>query len=113
MHSDAADAASTDWGQVLRLYDQLTAIAPSPVVALNRAVAVAEVEGPEAALRLVSELEPHLGTFHVLHAVRADLLRRLGRRAEAMAAYGAAITGAGNAAEAAFLRRRLGELGDG
>ncbi|MGW7467083.1 RNA polymerase sigma factor [Streptomyces xantholiticus] len=113
VHSDAADAASTDWGQVLRLYDQLTAIAPSPVVALNRAVAVAEVEGPEAALRLVSELEPHLGTFHVLHAVRADLLRRLGRRTEAMAAYGAAITGAGNAAEAAFLRRRLGELGDG
>ncbi|GGW34655.1 RNA polymerase sigma factor [Streptomyces xantholiticus] len=113
VHSDAADAASTDWGQVLRLYDQLTALAPSPVVALNRAVAVAEVEGPEAALRLVSELETGLGTFHVLHAVRADLLRRLGRRSEAIAAYEAAITGAGNAAEAAFLRRRLGELGNG
>jgi RNA polymerase sigma-70 factor (ECF subfamily) len=113
VHSDAADAASTDWGQVLRLYDQLTAIAPSPVVALNRAVAVAEVEGPRAALPLVEGLRAELGPFHVLHAVRADLLRRLGRRAEAVAAYEAALAGAGNAAEAAFLRRRLGELGKG
>jgi RNA polymerase sigma-70 factor (ECF subfamily) len=110
VHSDAPDAASTDWGQVLRLYDQLTAITPGPVVALNRAVAVAEVEGPGAALRLVDGLRTELGSFHVLHAVRADLLRRLGRHAEAVAAYEAALAGAGNAAEAAFLRRRLAEL---
>ncbi|MEU0085405.1 sigma-70 family RNA polymerase sigma factor [Streptomyces sp. NPDC006274] len=110
VHSDAPDAASTDWGQVLRLYDQLTAIAPGPVVALNRAVAVAEVQGPRAALRLVDGLRTELGSFHVLHAVRADLLRRLGRRAEAVTAYEAALAGAGNAAEAAFLRRRLGEV---
>lgn len=113
VHSDAPDAAATDWGQVLRLYDQLTVIAPGPVVALNRAVAVAEVEGPGAALRLVDGLRTELGSFLVLHAVRADLLRRLGRRAEAVTACEAALAGAGNAAEAAFLRRRLGELREG
>ncbi|MDQ1011848.1 RNA polymerase sigma-70 factor (ECF subfamily) [Streptomyces sp. V4I23] len=111
VHSDARDAATTDWGQILRLYDQLTAIAPSPVVALNRAVAVAEVRGPRPALDLVEALVPTLGDFHVLHAVRADLLRRLGRRAEAASAYEAAIAGAGNAAEAACLERRLRDLG--
>ncbi|MEV4330126.1 RNA polymerase sigma factor [Streptomyces sp. NPDC049597] len=111
VHSDARDAAATDWGQILRLYDQLTAIAPSPVVALNRAVAVAEVRGPGPALDLVEALAPTLGGFHVLHAVRADLLRRLGRGAEAASAYAAAIASAGNAAEAAYLERRLRELG--
>ncbi|NWF31018.1 RNA polymerase sigma factor [Streptomyces sp. PKU-EA00015] len=111
VHSDARDAAATDWGQILRLYDRLTAIAPSPVVALNRAVAVAEVRGPGPALDLVEALVPTLGDFHVLHAVRADLLRRLGRRAEAASAYEAAIAGAGNAAEAAWLERRLRDLG--
>ncbi|MGW0700804.1 RNA polymerase sigma factor [Streptomyces sp. NPDC002867] len=111
VHSDARDAAATDWGQILRLYDQLTAIAPNPVVALNRAVAVAEVRGPRPALDLVEALVPSLGDFHVLHAVRADLLRRLGRRAEAASAYEAAIAGAGNAAEAACLERRLRGLG--
>ncbi|MFF8846038.1 RNA polymerase sigma factor [Streptomyces sp. NPDC015127] len=113
VHSDAPDAAATDWGQILRLYDQLTAIAPTPVVALNRAVAVAEVHGPGPALDLVDALVPELGGFHVLHAVRADLLRRLGRRAEAASAYETAIASAGNAAEAAFLERRLRELGAG
>ncbi|MFI2371397.1 RNA polymerase sigma factor [Streptomyces sp. NPDC018833] len=110
VHSDAADAAATDWDQILRLYDRLTAIAPTPVVALNRAVAVAEVQGPGPALGLVDALAPALDQFRVLHAVRADLLRRLGRGAEAASAYEAAIASPGNAAETAFLRRRLREL---
>ncbi|MGW7367787.1 RNA polymerase sigma factor, partial [Streptomyces sp. NPDC054841] len=103
VHSDAPTAAATDWRQILRLYDQLHAIAPNPVVALHRAVAVAEVEGPEAALTLVDGLG--LDTYHVFHAVRADLLRRLGRDAEAARAYEAAIAHAGNAAERDFLER--------
>src|ERR671937_2509149 len=101
VHSDAPTAADTDWRQILQLYDQLLAVAPSPVVALNRAVAVAEVEGPEAALALVDGLD--LGGYHLFHAIRADLLRRLGRDAEAAAAYAAAIARAENAAERAFL----------
>jgi RNA polymerase sigma-70 factor (ECF subfamily) len=103
VHSDAPTAAATDWRQILQLYDQLQAFAPSPVVALNRAVAVAEVEGPEAALTLVDGLD--LGGYHVFHAVRADLLRRLGRKAEAARAYEAAIALAENAAERDFLLR--------
>jgi RNA polymerase sigma-70 factor, ECF subfamily len=103
VHSDAPTAAATDWDQVLRLYDQLLALAPSPVVALNRAVAVAEVQGPAAALVLVDGLE--LDGYHLFHAVRADLLRRLGRDAEAAAAYEAAIARTGNEAERAFLKR--------
>jgi RNA polymerase sigma-70 factor (ECF subfamily) len=104
VHSDAPTAAATDWGQVLALYDQLMAIAPSQVVALHRAVAVAEVRGPRAALDLVDGLE--LDGYHLFHAVRADLLRRLGRDAEAARAYEAAIAGTGNAAERAFLEGR-------
>jgi RNA polymerase sigma-70 factor (ECF subfamily) len=104
VHSDAPSAAATDWRQVLQLYDQLMAVAPSPVVALNRAVAVAEVHGPEAALALVDGLD--LGGYHLFHAIRADLLRRLGRDAQAAAAYEAAIAGSDNAAEREFLRRR-------
>ncbi|HEV8636810.1 MAG TPA: sigma-70 family RNA polymerase sigma factor [Chloroflexota bacterium] len=104
VHGDAPTAAATDWRQILRLYDQLLALAPSPVVALNRAVAVAEVEGPEAALADVDGLD--LGSYHLFHAIRADLLRRLGRNGEAAAAYEAAIARAGNAAERAFLERR-------
>jgi RNA polymerase sigma-70 factor, ECF subfamily len=103
VHSDAPAAAVTDWWQILELYDQLMALAPSPVVALNRAVAVAEVEGPEAALALVDGLE--LDGYHLFHAVRADLLRRLGRDAEAAQAYQAAIARTQNAAERAFLER--------
>jgi RNA polymerase sigma-70 factor (ECF subfamily) len=103
VHSDAPTAAATDWRQILQLYDQLQAFAPSPVVALNRAVAVAEVEGPQAALTLVDGLD--LGGYHVFHAVRADLLRRLGRKAEAARAYEAAIALAENAAERDFLLR--------
>ena len=104
VHSDAATAAATDWRQILALYDQLLALAPSPVVALNRAVAVAEVEGPEAALALVDGLD--LDGYHLFHAIRADLLRRLGRDAEAVLAYEAAIARTGNATERAFLERR-------
>jgi RNA polymerase sigma-70 factor, ECF subfamily len=103
VHSDAPAVAVTDWWQILRLYDQLMALSPSPVVALNRAVAVAEVEGPDAALTLVDGLD--LDGYHVFHAVRADLLRRLGRAAEAAQAYGRAIDLTENAAEREFLRR--------
>ena len=104
VHSDAPAAAATDWEQILALYDQLLALAPGPVVALNRAVAVAEVEGPEAALALVDELD--LDGYHLFQAIRADLLRRLGRGPEAALAYDAAIAVAGNAAERAFLEER-------
>ncbi len=104
VHSDAPTAAETDWRQIVRLYDQLLAVAPSPVVALNRAVAVAEVEGPEAALALVDGLE--LGGYYLFHCIRADLLRRLGRDAEAALAYEGAIARTENAAERDFLRRR-------
>ncbi|MFE7778892.1 RNA polymerase sigma factor [Streptomyces sp. NPDC057445] len=121
VHSDAPEAAATDWRQILQLYDQLYAIAPNPVVALNRAVAVAEVEGPEAALALVDELGSSSGSgsgsgsgidgYYVFHAVRADLLRRLGRPAEAARAYGKAVARTDNAAERDFLRRRREDLG--
>ena len=107
VHADAPDAPSTDWAQIVRLYDQLLALAPTPVVALNRAVAVAEVEGPEAALALVDDLG---AAGHRVQAVRADLLRRLGRRAEAADAYAAAVAGSLNAAEREFLRGRLDAL---
>ncbi|MEW9533861.1 RNA polymerase sigma factor [Microbispora sp. NPDC049125] len=103
VHSDAPDAAGTDWSQIVRLYDQLMTLTPSPVAALNRAVAVAELEGPATALALVDALD--LGGYHVFHAVRADLLRRLRRTAEAARAYDAAIALTGNAAERDFLRR--------
>ncbi len=103
VHSDASAAGETDWRQILQLYDQLAALAPSPVVALNRAVAVAETEGPDAALELVDGLG--LGSFYLFHAIRADLLRRLGRTAEAAQAYDAAIALAENAAERGFLQR--------
>jgi RNA polymerase sigma-70 factor, ECF subfamily len=104
VHSDAPTAAATDWRQILALYDQLLALAPNPVVALNRAVAVAEVQGPQAALRLVDDLD--LGGYHLFHAIRADLLGRLGRTAEAALAYEAAIPLTQNAAERAFMERR-------
>ena len=108
VHSDAPAAAATDWRQILALYDQLLAITPSPVVALNRAVAVAEVEGPEAALALVDVLD--LDGWHLFHAIRADLLRRLGRDGEAALAYDAAIALAQNTAERAFLEGRRRSL---
>jgi RNA polymerase sigma-70 factor (ECF subfamily) len=108
VHSDAETAAATDWGQIVQLYDQLLDFTPTPVVALNRAVAVAEVEGPEVALDLVDELE--LDGYHVFHAVRADLLRRLGREDEAALAYEAAFARTENETERAFLQRRRAAL---
>jgi len=108
VHSDAPTAAATDWWQIVQLYNQLLALAPSPVVALNRAVAVAEVEGPDAALTLVDDLD--LGGYHLFHAIRADLLRRLGRKAEAALAYEAALTRTENATERHFLERSRQEL---
>ena len=104
VHSDAATAAETDWRQILALYDQLMAVAPTPVVALNRAVAVAEVDGPAAALRLVAGLD--LDGYHLYHAIRADLLARLGDGQGAAAAYDAAIALTDNEAERAALRLR-------
>ncbi|MDN0199060.1 RNA polymerase sigma factor [Streptomyces sp. S.PNR 29] len=108
VHSDARSTEATDWGQILRLYDQLMALAPSPVVALNRAVAVAETDGPSQALGLVDALD--LGTYHVFHAVRADLLRRLGRGTDAVRAYEAAIALAESPAQRAFLVGRRDAL---
>jgi RNA polymerase sigma-70 factor (ECF subfamily) len=105
VHSDAASAGATDWRQIVMLYDQLLAITPSPVVALNRAVAVAEIDGPEVALALTDRIS--LENFYLFHAIRADLLRRLGRDAEAARAYQAAIELNDNAAERDFLERRL------
>jgi RNA polymerase sigma-70 factor (ECF subfamily) len=104
VHSDAGVASATDWRQILHLYDQLLSTAPGPIVALHRAVAVAEVEGAHAALLLVDAID--LPQHYLLHAVRADLLRRLGRHAEAASASETALALAGNAAERAFLRRR-------
>jgi RNA polymerase sigma-70 factor (ECF subfamily) len=104
VHSDSRDAAATDWGQILRLYDQLVAVMPSPVVLLNRAVAVAEVEGPGPALAALDGLG--LDGYPLFHAVRADLLRRLGRDAEAVRAYDAAIELTANGTERAFLEGR-------
>ncbi len=109
VHSAAPGPAATDWGQIVQLYDQLLAISPSPVVALNRAVAVAEVESPEAALTLVDRLDLH--AYYLFHAIRADLLRRLGRSAEADMAYQEAIDRTGNAVERGFLMRRRASLG--
>ena len=103
VHSAAPTVAATDWPAVVRLYDQLLTLAPTPVVALNRAVAVAEVSSPEVALPLVEAL--HLDRYHLFHAIRADLLRRLGRTDEAAAAYARAEELTGNAAEVAFLRQ--------
>jgi RNA polymerase sigma-70 factor (ECF subfamily) len=109
VHTDAPTASATDWGQIAALYDQLHVVAPTPVVALNRAVARAEVDGPLAALASVDRLA--LSTYHAWHATRADLLRRLGRSTEAAAAYDEAILATGNPAERAYLTRRRGELG--
>jgi RNA polymerase sigma-70 factor (ECF subfamily) len=108
VHSDTPDAGSTDWRQIVRLYDQWMALAPGPVVALNRAVAVAELEGPEAGLAIVDRLE--LASYYLFHAIRADLLRRTGRVADAAAAYDAAIDRTENEIERAFLQARRAAL---
>ncbi len=104
VHSSASTAAATDWSQIVQLYDQLLALTPTPVVALNRAVAVAELDGPGQALAQVDDLD--LDGYYLFHAVRADLLRRLGRAAEAVRVYDEAIARTDNAAERDFLARR-------
>ncbi len=110
VHTDARDARDTDWSQVVALYDQLLRLDPSPIVRLNRAIAIAELDGPQAALAEVDRLP--LANYHPYHATRADLLRRLGRRQEARAAYDRAITLTGNTAAAAYLIRRRDQLGE-
>ena len=109
VHSDAPSAADTDWAQIRQLYDQLLAVAPSPVVALHRAVAVAEIDGPAAGLDVVERLD--LPGYYLFHAIRADLLRRLGRDADAALAYDAALSRTENAAERDFLQRSRLALG--
>jgi RNA polymerase sigma-70 factor (ECF subfamily) len=111
VHTDARDVRDTDWSQVVALYDQLARLDPSPIVRLNRAIAVAELDGPQVALAEVDSLP--LEGYHAFHATRADLLRRLGRSAEARSAYDRAIALAGNAAESAYLTRRRDELAPG
>lgn len=108
VHDSAPTVEDTDWPQILKLYDMLLTLAPSPVVALNRAVVVAEVKGPEAALALVDRLD--LDRFHLFHAIRADLLRRLGRGVEARQAYATAVERSDNATVRSFLERRLAAL---
>ena len=105
VHSDAGSAEDTDWTQILALYDQLATLAPGPIVSLNRAVAVSEVVGPAPALEIVDGLK--LDRYHLFHAIRADLLRRLGRDHEARDAYRAALQLTDNGAERRFLERRL------
>jgi RNA polymerase sigma-70 factor (ECF subfamily) len=108
VHTDASSVADTDWSQIVALYDRLVALDPNPVVALNRAVAVAELDGPDVALALVDRLP--LTGYHAWHVARADLLRRTGRTQEARDEYDAAITATNNTAERAYLTRKRNEL---
>ncbi|MFC5266243.1 RNA polymerase sigma factor [Kribbella qitaiheensis] len=108
VHSDASTAAETEWGQIVQLYDHQLAIAPSPVVALNRAVAVAEISGPAEGLALVDDLD--LGGYYLFHAIRADFLKRLDRATEAAAAYEAALALTTNTTEQNFLQNSLDAL---
>jgi RNA polymerase sigma-70 factor (ECF subfamily) len=108
VHTDARDIRDTDWSQIVALYDQLVRVDPSPVVRLNRAIAVAELDGPDVALAQIDGLP--LDGYHVFHAARADLLRRLGLSEQARAAYDRAIDLAGNTAETAYLKRRRDQL---
>ncbi|MFG1616394.1 RNA polymerase sigma factor [Nonomuraea wenchangensis] len=110
VHTSARDIRDTDWSQVLALYDQLVRLDSSPIIALNRAVAVAELDGPQVALAAVDRLEDTLAGYHAYHATRADLLRRLGQSRQACAAYDKAIELAGNTAETAYLTRRRDQL---
>ena len=110
VHTSARDARDTDWAQVVALYDQLVRLDPSPIVALNRAIAVAELDGPDVALAIVDRLEDQLTGYHAYHVTRAELLRRLGRSEQSRAAYDAAIALAGNTAETAYLTRRRDQL---
>jgi RNA polymerase sigma-70 factor (ECF subfamily) len=108
VHSDAPIAAATDWSQIVALYDQLLMFSPTPIVAMNRAIALAELEGPAPALEAVEQLD--LDGYHLFHATRADLLERLGRAPEALAAYDAALERTTNAAERRLLEQRRAAL---
>ncbi|MFK4087972.1 RNA polymerase sigma factor [Kribbella sp. NPDC020789] len=110
VHTSARDVRDTDWSQIVALYNQLVRLDRSPVVELNRAIAVAELDGPDVALATVDKLESALSGYHAFHATRAELLRRLGRSDDSRAAYTQAITLAGNTAEAAYLTRRRDQL---
>lgn len=110
VHTSARDIRDTDWSQILALYDRLVRLDPSPIIALNRAIAVAELDGPEVALAIVDRLAEALAGYHAYHATRADLLRRLGRSRQSRAAYDRAIDLAGNTGETAYLTRRRDQL---
>jgi RNA polymerase sigma-70 factor (ECF subfamily) len=114
VHDEAPTSAETDWTQIALLYDALGRLDPSPVVELNRAVAVAMRDGPASGLELIDRIGAggELDEYHLLHAARADLLRRLGRRSEASAAYGRALELVGNETERGYLTRRLAEVRD-
>jgi RNA polymerase sigma-70 factor, ECF subfamily len=110
VHTSARDVRDTDWSQIVALYNQLVGLDPSPIIVLNRAIAVAELDGPEVALAAIDRLEDTLANYHAYHATRADLLRRLGHSEQARAAYDKAIELAGNTAETAYLTRRRDQL---
>jgi RNA polymerase sigma-70 factor, ECF subfamily len=110
VHTSADDVRDTDWSQVVALYDQLLRLDPSPIIALNRAVAVAELDGPKVALAVVDRLDEQLADYHAYHATRAELLRRLGCSQQSREAYDKAIELAGNTAETAYLTRRRNQL---
>ncbi len=110
VHAQSFSVASTDWREIMLLYDRLLQIQPSPVVELNRAVAIAMCEGPEQGLRLIDDLLPHLSHYHLAHSARADLCRRLGRTAEARASYQKALALAQQEPDRRFLARRIEEL---
>ena len=112
VHSEAKTSAQTDWAQIVGLYECLLAAVPTPVVALNRAVAVAMHEGPEAGLTLLEALAEPLATYHLYHATQADLLRRLGRKQEAAQAYARALAAPCNDAERRFLEARLASVNE-
>lgn len=110
VHTYAPSARDTDWSQIVTLYDRMAKVDTSPLVRLNRAVAIAELDGPEVALAEIDRVAGELDGYHALHAARADLLRRLGRSGESRAAYDRAITLAGNPAERKYLTRRRDQL---
>ena len=110
VHTSTPDMRDTDWSQVVALYDQLARLDPSPIIALNRAIAVAELDGPQVALATIDQLDDRLAAYHAYHATRADLLRRLGHSQRSRAAYDKAIELAGNTAEIAYLTRRRDQL---
>ncbi|MGZ4673863.1 MAG: RNA polymerase sigma factor [Ilumatobacteraceae bacterium] len=112
VHADAATADATDWSQIVQLYDQLLAVMPTPIVALNRAIAVAELDGPASALAIIDDLDLDLDSYHLYHAARGDLLERLERFAEASAAYGRAIELTANSVERDHLQRRRAEVAE-